>query len=98
MHTSACSTWCGITRGTILAEPAAGNEGEGIAPLYVGVGRAKMSRMDMFRQTSGIAIAIEQPVVPTSVQVQGKKPHGVVECIVAGSASLVKLAAVFKET
>jgi len=57
-----------------------------------------MSRMDMFRQTSGIAIAIEQPVVPTSVQVQGKKPHGVVECIVAGSASLVKLAAVFKET
>jgi len=62
------SEWCGITRGALLTEAL-----HKLTPytLYIGVGRAQMSRADMFRQPSGTAVLMEQSIFPMPVPVQG---------------------------
>ncbi|KAF5841976.1 hypothetical protein DUNSADRAFT_9857 [Dunaliella salina] len=62
------SEWCGITRGSLLTEAL---NAPSLRTLYIGVGRAQMSRADMFRQSSGTAVVMEQSVFPMPVPVQG---------------------------
>eukprot|EP00983_Pelagomonas_calceolata_P056920 1144852-Pelagomonas_calceolata.AAC.3 len=66
-YVCACSEWCGITRGALLTEAL-----HKLTPytLYIGVGRAQMSRADMFRQPSGTAVLMEQSIFPMPVPVQ----------------------------
>jgi hypothetical protein len=70
------SSWCGITRGTVL------NAGQQDSPaaqqrrhLHLGIGRAQMGRVEMFRVQSGVAVTMEQRVyeVPSV-------PQGVLRC------------------
>jgi len=62
--------WCGITRGSILPTEA------GFSVVYIGVGRAHMSRADMFRQPSGIAVSMEQSVFPVPASFAGEQSTG----------------------
>jgi len=54
------SDWCGITRGTTL--PAACAPPEARGRLHIGVGRAALSRADMFRAQSGVAVELTDRV------------------------------------
>ncbi len=57
----------GITRGSVVGETPHANA-PGLrtdrSKLHVGLGRAEMSRADMFRATHGVAVTITQPVFP----------------------------------
>ncbi|CAD7703200.1 unnamed protein product [Ostreobium quekettii] len=57
------SDWCGITRGTVLgSDHSQALDAVDRSSLYIGIGRAQMSRVELFRVRQGVAVTMEDPV------------------------------------
>lgn len=56
------SSWCGITRGSILNQEGDPDGLASRANMYVGTGVSKVSRTQLFREKEGVAIVMQNRV------------------------------------